>query len=522
MAVGEQVRKWTWLLDNVEVRGIVKSDPLPDGDDIGGDDFFDIVVDKNYRHLVAYAPGSKGKMHCETYTYNITENSSAINRVEPYPIPSKGGDPFIVLDPSTGQRRNLQVGDHVRVIGRWVIENGHPVDRFGRGFYNVGSVYMEFHPFRWDDLRLITSLNPASDANIEILSLAAPIYEMVYPSSWAANRWGGVGDKIFVSDNAGNYHNDVSATMWIHAPALPTGHNPRADLISYTEEILLNGTGLPVDQVRTINVVNDGILVNASISAPLTVSVDSMRLATFNDPATFKSIFQARYSVRWLAIPPKDPKEKETKENKDTKEHKDQKESKDDMGDKARHKENLREKDRDRVGGSFGRGEDATMMAAILAARLSDIEQRLATAQINTPAIDLGAPMLEIQATTAANNTCTCEGVDTPLQATLGGPDGWHDTKEMLTLLSNRLGNIESHLAGLQTGMGDALYAQYDGLGDCTDPTEMLTLLSNRLENIESQLAIGQSFITQEQRPELGGDALREPKEQPEADELPE
>jgi hypothetical protein len=38
---------------------------------------------------------------------------------------------------------------------------------------------MELHPFRWDDIRLVTS--PAPDRfETEILSLAAPIYEERY------------------------------------------------------------------------------------------------------------------------------------------------------------------------------------------------------------------------------------------------------------------------------------------------------------------------------------------------------
>jgi len=134
-AVGQQVQhKWTWLMDNVEVKGIVrwidpKDTTVEPPTEAGG---FGVEPDPNYRHLIDVMPGNNpllfqppgsiGTLFLETYPLE----QGNVNRHEHWNLPRKPDDiPFEIMNPATGVKRPLAVGDHVRVVGRWVIDH-HP------------------------------------------------------------------------------------------------------------------------------------------------------------------------------------------------------------------------------------------------------------------------------------------------------------------------------------------------------------------------------------------------------------
>lgn len=315
MVVGPEVKKFTWLLDNVEVKGIVRLGSLQIGNEIGSGDALDIEPDENYKHLVSHTPGSDGVIHCETYREGIAiGNSPNINRVAPWPIetkpPRNGGDPES-FKTVTGQA--LKVGDHVRIVGRWLIENGHPEKRITRqrGNFRVGVVFMELHPFNWKDIRPVVPLNP-NEVATERVSVAAPIYEEIYSAGegqgffsfqwWrdGVNQFFGLWNRLYISEDLPNFHNTVIANPYIKAPPLPSGFTPEKGLIDYIEYPIINGTGLPLDSVRIITIENEGIKVSVTVSAPLTQSFNGINIANVNDPALNRSVFQADYSVWWL------------------------------------------------------------------------------------------------------------------------------------------------------------------------------------------------------------------------------
>lgn len=323
MAVSQWVRKFAWLLDEVEVRGIAvdaerQKDP---GEDIGTGDAFDIKVDRNYEHLVKYVPASGGYIHCETYPLrNPYAADWVINRQKSWPLNKKGqSDSFMVKDPRTGAQRPLRVGDHIRVVGRWIIENGHPYNLRSRGWLQVGDAFVEFHPFDWENISLVVPPNLLATYQ-ETISIAAPMYKSIYDFLHWGNRLGGVASwpadvpqqvRIYVEPDASDFHNTVRAVARIELPSpLPGGLHGHPDLIDWKEDNVRNFTGKPLDQVRTVRLDVDALLVLAEVTAPpmsqrqlpnpdpgdaALLSV----LADVNEPAKDLSVFQARYSVRW-------------------------------------------------------------------------------------------------------------------------------------------------------------------------------------------------------------------------------
>jgi hypothetical protein len=310
MPVGQLVTKQTWLLDEVEVKGIVRVAGRADGEEVGTGDDFDLEPDNNYRHLIASFPANNplfwnpgfGCIHCETYPLQAPWGAGHSNRDEPWPLDKKPDDKkYEVLNRATDQREPLRVGAHVRIVGRWTIDH-HPelcVTR-NRGWLRVGCAHTELHPFRWDSMELIVPVQP-NGVTVETISVAAPLHEEVYlgHGKWLGNELASVASKVFITDDGSNYHNVVTANASIKAPPLPGGFTPERSLVSYREAVMKNGTGMSLSLIRTITIVGDGIDVTATVTAPGTVRVDGLDLGDVNDPANGRSTFQARYSVGW-------------------------------------------------------------------------------------------------------------------------------------------------------------------------------------------------------------------------------
>jgi len=223
----------------------------------------------------------------------------------------------MVRDPATGVARPLQVGDHIRVIGRWVLDHHpewcdnsktmsppEPSRCSFAGPLKAGATHAELHPIRWNQIELVGSTAIVTE---ETVSLAAPLHEEVFLGfwKWAANEFAGVASKIFVNEGRSNYHNTMTANANIKAPALPQGFTGDPLLIGFDETIFANDTG--VSNVRSVTATADGILVSVRIDAPLSVPTLPLgfpplplNIADPDDPARNRSIFQARYIVYWL------------------------------------------------------------------------------------------------------------------------------------------------------------------------------------------------------------------------------
>lgn len=104
MIPGQKLSKWTWLMEDVTVRGIVRDavdpndhrEPKQIGAELGGADAFDLEVDPNYRHLIAISGNNPtpfrsppGCIHVEGYHHDF-DNPDWINRVAPHTIRRRG------------------------------------------------------------------------------------------------------------------------------------------------------------------------------------------------------------------------------------------------------------------------------------------------------------------------------------------------------------------------------------------------------------------------------------------------
>jgi hypothetical protein len=310
MAVGEFVTgKFTWLLDGVEIVGVVE---VVEDDDVG------IEPLPNYRHLIGYfrgnnpllwsSSGTPGRMHCETYPLDPT----SINRDQPWPLQQKpAGQPFQVKT-RTGTR-DLRVGDTVALVGRWVIDH-HPEycdlsTKFtppelsrchARGWLRVGPTHTELHPFRWDDIRLVEPLAPGEPATA-VVSLAAPLHEEQYlgGGKWLANELAGVAGKVFLADDPegteSNFHTQVRATVELDPPPRPEPFDPAMRTI-WTEEVRALGLGMTLDQVRSVQRRPDG---GITVQAVIDARQADRTLPSIYNPGNNLSVFQARYELRW-------------------------------------------------------------------------------------------------------------------------------------------------------------------------------------------------------------------------------
>jgi MIR domain len=335
MVAGEIVTdKWTWLLDNVEAVGVVRAiddfHTSADPDFVkGGGDTFGITPDPNYRHLIRYMRGnnplpwsrsdSPGLLHCETYPLAPADPAALINRHEPWSLPRKPVEPFAVKL-RDGSSRPLQLGDRIKVVGRWVIDH-HPekcdeATAFGERsrcrsefdpfaipprVLRIGQTHVELHPFRWDDIQLVEPLRPGDVASV-VVSLAAPLHEEQYlgDGHWLGNEIAGVAGKVSIeaSTDDTNYNTQVSARVDLDPPPTPPG--PSADLrLVWTESVFKLGEGMDLEAVRKVRLSPDGKL---TVTAFVFARNPDGSLASIHNPAKDRSAFQAHYELSWMAV----------------------------------------------------------------------------------------------------------------------------------------------------------------------------------------------------------------------------
>jgi hypothetical protein len=320
---GPEVRKWTLMLERVEVQGVVsKAKHVNGSGQIVGDEF-DIALDPNYRYLAVNHQSVPSlepvTIHCETYNTGIVD-PKLINRVvNGWSIPSKkvvaNDAPFIVKD-KPGDDKALRVGDHIRIYGVWVIESGHPEEQNERiiNIYNppsitpsitllVGESWSELHPFDWQNITLAPQPQP-NEQREETISLAVPLWEDIL-----------VEQNHFLSDlldpsekyshtiylDGSNFHENVTADAYIKAPDLPQGWHGEESLIAYTETLLPIGKNYKTTRLtKRINPRPDGILVNVRLRPTHLRKHGELYLADIDGPSHGEQVFQAQYNVWWL------------------------------------------------------------------------------------------------------------------------------------------------------------------------------------------------------------------------------
>ena len=346
--IGPWVPKWTYLLNNVTVTGTVQNalnengvrDPTVLPLTYGA---IDLLLDANYQHLTssfngpppnanapggvcAPSPGPLNAIHCEAYTENITTDppatkvapQTAINVFPdgvPWNLPTPNPYPGVaqVYDPSIGGTRNLMPGDHIQLTGVWLIENGHPMACWNPGIYKVGAVWPELHPFLWTALQVVPTGPPVivngwnNSYNTQQVSVAAPLYQWLYPDSWAANNIpGNRGNCIFTDFNPPNIFNSVTANATIPAPQLPSGFHGDPNLIACYETIT-DASG--IGSLGTSGISRSWSPSSDGLSAEVTVTVTDPNTLTDsannpipnpNDPANGISVYQGNWSVGWL------------------------------------------------------------------------------------------------------------------------------------------------------------------------------------------------------------------------------
>jgi hypothetical protein len=289
LVVGPEVKKFTYLLDTVEVTGTVRE--WPDNPLSNGGDGFDLELDDNYAHISS--PIGVGKtLHCESYPQISPDQ---INHKQAWPLPQKPDKQlFTVRVPSTGAKRALQNGDHIRFRGRPVIENGHPLDITNRGLLYVGRVFLEYHPFDWTTIELVEPPRP-KDILTYYLFIAAPLYQMIYPQGkWVGdpNHLQGVENHLFLGDTGDLFHNSISANCTYVAAGTDSDGS-----VSYIEDVITNTTGRSLDEVRQIIQVPNGIRVTASVNSNPLYTYGGINIADVNDPANSRSTLILKYRL---------------------------------------------------------------------------------------------------------------------------------------------------------------------------------------------------------------------------------
>src|SRR5712692_8729988 len=198
------VGKWT-CYDSTELRGMVHS--------VSGGTI-DVVPDAPYGSLLPGSPAS-GLVHLELYSTPCATNPEFIGTGEG-PTPK-------VLD--GGQQRDVRVGDHIRVVGAWCMENQHLDFEFLRGLFKAGFVFTEFHPYFPSTAQLLPNPQPGDPVDLT-LTTRAPAYNQAYTLTWWWNRFGKVtatGDVAVVDESI---RNPVTTDWSLDPPLLPDGGSP--------------------------------------------------------------------------------------------------------------------------------------------------------------------------------------------------------------------------------------------------------------------------------------------------------
>jgi hypothetical protein len=287
---GAVVPKWTYLADLVEVTGTV----VP-GFELQA---MNVKLDSNFVHVVDSVRGSAGMIHCETYPHGIAFGPpTQINRQVSWALPDVDvADPLAgkVWDLATSPpaTRDIRAYDHIRVRGRLIIENGHPIQN---GIPAVaggdGWVFLELHPFDYRNVRLVGTPQPSDTVHGDLL-VVAPLYDY---TTWESTH----SSRVWIWQNGGLFHSTSSADIRILAPdPPPQGVDPNSNVF-YRETVVHNGTGQSLNAVRRITNIHGGIEVHATVAAAVVQQFGGIGVADVNDPAHDKSILLIEYDVAW-------------------------------------------------------------------------------------------------------------------------------------------------------------------------------------------------------------------------------
>jgi hypothetical protein len=216
-----------------------------------------------------------------------------VNKFRPWPIPIKPTlQVFEGTIASTGERRPLVsdgdhiIGDHIIVRGRLLVENGHP-QNISNG---AGDVFLEMHPIDWLTIRIAELPQPADVVHRSLIAIA-PLKGKIT-----------TGGALWINDDGSGYQRVCYPGLQVQAPPRPAGLDPSITTPRFTETVHINGTGLPLEQVRNIFPMTTGILVQVPpIAAPIIgyLGNNNIPYGDDNDPSNGKSVLHIDYAVYW-------------------------------------------------------------------------------------------------------------------------------------------------------------------------------------------------------------------------------
>jgi hypothetical protein len=308
-------------------------------------DGFDLILDPGCEGLFEISPGV-ARLHCESYPEGISDiphrdwpvpnTEPQINHVVPYepwaaapfrahqgsspgwPPYSADKDPIKYID-AVGNPQTIMDGDHVRIRGRLIMENGHPLAEESPPSW--GPLWYELHPFDWhnvtaDNVSGHFAVGPGGISTHRLV-LTAPIYP--YAHGWPSQGpptvcWPAPKNVLDGGDPGRDYwlavpvHYGPGARMYRPWPALqapasgPTflapvrPSTPAGLLPNYRETVVINTTGRPLNQLRTLSVTPTGLTVTAQLKAPETITDQDLPLA---HPTDDQQVLAIRYEVWW-------------------------------------------------------------------------------------------------------------------------------------------------------------------------------------------------------------------------------
>jgi hypothetical protein len=310
-AVPPLTRKFTYLFNRVEVTGevveLVAANPNAPTISLAVDRGFHAITD----FVNGAAPPNQDHIfHCETYPEAIAtpgaNGENQINFLSPFQ-PWPAGDAFSAVNGGTPlnaswaaggavlvkARTANSPGDRIRVRGRLIVENGHPNPEPPGWPPGVGRVFIELHPFDWRNLVFDPLGSGPALVSSHTMLLISPLYEGVQLATQPDPEWH---DQLNWRLYMPAYHNATSLTAQFDAPQFGSGP------VAYTETVMVNRTGQPIDQLRTIEATATGIVVRANVQAPITGQVGAYPMAEFGQltqTAQPSGVLQVRYDVYW-------------------------------------------------------------------------------------------------------------------------------------------------------------------------------------------------------------------------------
>lgn len=280
---GQAPYKLMFLADLVELTGVV------DAAGFGPSTAWNVVLDDNFAHLTGAVRGAGQRIHVEAYPSGIcwiVNKEVQINRFGAWAIAEENEknptDPLWgkLWDASASSPafRSIHPGDHVRIRGILLIENGHAIydSDLGRAVSpetthpdgGDGYVFLECHPHDYRYVRTVPADDPVAR---DTLIVVAPLYEYLKDDR-----------TYFEVDSSGNvtrFASSVSGRIRV----TPLSDEPAGAHVYYRESPIYVPVG---SSPPSVTVTASGIEVHGTVNAPRTETYGGVTVADINDPAS--------------------------------------------------------------------------------------------------------------------------------------------------------------------------------------------------------------------------------------------